>query len=38
MGIGLVVCVSEAEAERTMTMTGGYRIGTVESGQGIELT
>ncbi|HRX43231.1 MAG TPA: phosphoribosylformylglycinamidine cyclo-ligase [Clostridia bacterium] len=38
MGIGLVVCVSEAEAERTISITGGYRIGTVESGQGIGLT
>ncbi|MBN1624636.1 MAG: phosphoribosylformylglycinamidine cyclo-ligase [Clostridia bacterium] len=37
MGIGLVVCVAEDEAEKAVELTGGYRIGKVETGKGIEL-
>ena len=37
MGLGLVICISEKDLEKTISITGGFKIGAVESGKGIEL-
>lgn len=37
MGIGLVICVSEKDCDKAISITGGYKIGIVVSGSGIEL-
>ena len=36
MGIGLVICVSAEDSEKAVAVTGGYKIGKVETGTGIE--